>query len=59
MDIGLEPPACLPHLDETNDDDDDDDKVVDDPSSFPALNLGSPLTSVQYLKAPSGFAYLP
>ncbi|VDK22967.1 unnamed protein product [Taenia asiatica] len=53
MAIGLEPPSCLPHVDETDDDDGDYDKVVDGPSSFPMLNLEDPLPLVQCPKAPS------
>lgn len=54
MDIGLEPPSCLPQLDEADDDNSDDDKVIDDSSSFPALNLEDPVTLVQRLKASPG-----
>eukprot|EP00108_Taenia_solium_P005082 TsM_000139500 transcript=TsM_000139500 gene=TsM_000139500 len=53
MAIGLEPPSCLPNVDEADDDDGDYDKVVDDPSSLPMLNLEDQLPSVQCPKAPS------
>ncbi|KAL5107166.1 hypothetical protein TcWFU_010029 [Taenia crassiceps] len=53
MDIGLEPPPCLPQLDEVDADDGDGDKVVDDPFGFPMLNLENPCLKASSREMPS------
>ncbi|VDM31933.1 unnamed protein product [Hydatigera taeniaeformis] len=54
MNIGLEPPSCLPHLDEPDDDSgNDNDRVIDNPSSFSLVDLEDPLISVEGPKTPT------